>query len=539
MTTPLNASATTAGALISGSTFEVPPYQREYSWGEDEVSEFWDDLRKSLNDDSYFLGLVILTEEDKRKQVVDGQQRIITLTLLAAALHLEAVQSGRKALAERIQADFIRSINYETDETRARVELSDQADNETFQAILSTGKASKESVSAGEGSLSERMQESFNFLQKKLREDLTQDPFKRLGIWTDFITNRLYFAVFVHPNSAEAYRVFEVINTRGLELTTADLLKNYIISQTAPARRADRYSQWQNIARPFSQYGANTFVQYIRHVVTVDGGYVLPKDLFDFLAKRTNHDSKVPPTHDELMQLLQQHLPLYMQMIDPSLDGPADPEALKIFAALNTLGVIAARPILLAIAGTPDSLDAMRFILKLVVRRIVVGNLGTGSIERRFGDAAKEVHDSADWHILKRKLADLNPSRDEFINQLRKRSFNKGTLAFLRRSIIWKSTTPDTDGVLHFIMPRQQAIWEGFSEEDALYWGSKIPNTFLSKLERRPKEAISWEGFKQSILNYGIEGEWVDKLRSINVWNATTMEEIGAYFAEVAGDVWF
>jgi hypothetical protein len=228
-----------------------------------------------------------------------------------------------------------------------------------------------------------------------------------------------------------------------------------------------------------------------------------------------------------------------MQMIDPSLDGPADPEALKIFAALNTLGVIAVRPILLAIAGTHDSLDAMRFILKLIVRRIVVGNLATGSIERRFGDAAKEVHDSTDWHILKRKLADLNPSRDEFINQLQKRSFNKGTLAFLRRSIIWKSTTPDKEGVLHFIMPRQQTIWDNFSEEDALYWGSKIPNTFLSKLERRPKEAISWEGFKQSILNNSVEGEWGDKLRSIDVWNATTMEEIGAHFAEVAADVWF
>jgi hypothetical protein len=537
--TPLNASATTAGALISSSTFEIPPYQREYSWSEDEVSEFWDDLRKALNEDSYFLGLVILTEEESRKQVVDGQQRIITLTLLAAALYHEALEGGRKALADRIQADFLRSIDYATDETRPRVVLSDQADNETFQAILTTGKGGKQLVQVESDTLSKRMQESYNLLRNKLREDLAQDPFKQLGVWTDFITNRLYFAVFIHPDSAAAYRVFEVINTRGLELTTADLLKNYILSQTAPAKRTERYNEWQSIAHPFSQYGANSYVQYIRHVVTVEGGHIMPKDLFDFLAKRTTHANKEPPSTDELMILLKQHLPLYMQMIDPSLEGPADPGALKIFAALNSLGVIAVRPILLAISNTPNALEGMSYILKLVVRRIVVGNLGTGTVERRFGDAAKDVHDSVDWHVLEKKLTDLNPTREEFVNQIRKRAFNKGTLAFLRRSIITKSTTPDTLGILHFIMPRQQPIWDGLSEEDALFWSGTIANTFLSTLERRPKEAVTWDGFKESLLKEGVPMEWIQELGGLDVWNATTMETISKNLAEVAGDVWY
>ena len=156
---------------MSGATFEVPPYQREYSWVEnEEVSEFWNDLRNALNDDSYFLGLVILTDEGKRKHVVDGQQRILTLTLLAAALYHEALGSGRKALAERIQADFLRSIDYQTDETLPRVVLSDHADNETLQAILNAGLGNLD-LNVEEDSLSQRMQEAFKFLQKKLRED--------------------------------------------------------------------------------------------------------------------------------------------------------------------------------------------------------------------------------------------------------------------------------------------------------------------------------------------------------------------------------
>ena len=122
--TPLNASATTAGALISNSTFVVPPYQREYAWEEDEVSEFWGDLREGVANESYFLGLIILTEEDDRQHVVDGQQRLLTLTMLAAALYQEALTIGRTALADRIRADFLTAIDYTTDNMQPRLRLA-------------------------------------------------------------------------------------------------------------------------------------------------------------------------------------------------------------------------------------------------------------------------------------------------------------------------------------------------------------------------------------------------------------------------------
>ena len=171
-------------------------------------------------------------------------------------------------------------------------------------------------------------------------------------------------------------------------------------------------------------------------------------------------------------------------MIDPTLAGPANPEALRIFSALNSLGVIAVRPILLAISEVPDSLNGMLYILKLVVRRITVGNLGTGNVERRFGEAAKRVRESHDWKIVTQDFFDLNPSKDEFIYQLARRSFNKGTLSFLRKSIINKTITSDIAGILHFIMPRNTPPWDGFSDEDASFWGGTIGNTFLSNQDR-------------------------------------------------------
>ncbi len=540
MQTLLKASAMTAGEFISSLTFKIPPYQREYSWTDDEILDFWNDLSRSLHSDSYFLGLIILTDEGQgRKYVVDGQQRIITLTILVAALYHESLQNGRKALAERLQADFLQSINYETDETFPRVELSEKFDNETLQKILVSGEVTKTEYDDSGHLISAPIRKSFTILRENLRKDLAHDPFRRLGLWADFLTNHLCFAIFIHPDSAAAYSVFEIINTRGKELTTADLLKNYIISQSSPDRKDDVYKKWQEIAHQFPQDGYSSFVQYIRHAVTVRRGHILPRDLFNFLAQRMNIKARDPISSDELMRILEGYLSLYMQMIDPSLDGPSDPESLKIFSALNMIGVIAVRPLLMAIYGCADAVDGMYYVLKFVVRRIVVGNLGTGNIERRLGDAARKVYESRDWHSIEKDLSDLNPTRQEFIERVRNRSFSKGTAAFLRRSVVSGSMTPEAKGTLHFIIPRQTNSWEGMSEDDVARWKGRLANTFLSTLDRRPSDASTWEGFKKSILPHGIDKERRDYLAKFDSWDVAALEATADALAEEAGDVWY
>lgn len=541
--TPLNAAASTAGALLSSSTFLVPQFQREYSWLADEVADFFTDLRNNIDSDSYFLGLVILTDEDEdanelpRKHVVDGQQRLITLTLLANVIYTEARERGRKALADRIQADFLRSIDYESEDTNPRVVLSDSSDNATLQYILDTSEVPKTHSSMGE--VSKRIVDSYIYLRHEVRRDIAVDPFKRLGRWTDFLTNRLYFAVFVHPNAASAYQVYEVINTRGKDLTTADLLKNYVLSQTAARLRERRYQEWQEIAEQFASDGANNFVQYIRHVVTVQSGHVLPKDLYGFLAGRLKQGERRPPNPEQLMDLLKLRLPLYLQMIDPTAGGPAPAEYLNIFEALNSLNVIAVRPILLALADLPNPREGMRYILRLVVRRIVVGNLGTGNIERKLGEAALLVRRTASWEILEEVLGDLMPGKAEFIEQLRKRRLNKAVLDFVRRSVVQETITPENAGHLHFIWAKQAPGWDEMPEKDGSAWGSTLGNTLLSTTDRRDRDVVDWPTFKELMLSTAVDGEWVGRLAEEDLWDADAVEELGTELAEKAGEIWY
>lgn len=538
--TPLNATANNAGAIFAGNTFEIPRFQREYSWGNDEVNEFWTDLQASLEADSYFLGLIILTtpqdgDNTARKRVVDGQQRIITLSLLVNAIFHEAMRSGRNALADRIQASFLRSINYHTDEEIRRVKLTDASDDTTFKTILETGV--RPQGVHDESSVSAKMATSYDLLVRHLREDLRADPFKRLGKWTDFLTNRLYFAVFVHPSAEAAYQVYEVVNTRGRALTTADLLKNYILSQSRTSESA-RYDQWQSIAKQFSTEGTNNFVQYIRHVVTVKSGYILPKDLYGFLANRKKMGDREPPRPNELMGLLESNLSLYIQMIDPTAAGPSNGEALGVFSALNSLSVLTVRPILLACSDVPDAQAGMEWILKLVVRRIVVGNLGTGNVERRLGEAAKAIHDAQDWRVMIELLRDLNPTREDFVTQLKRRSLNKQVLTFLRRSVIQKSITPNPHGFLHFIWVKSPTFG-GMSEDEGSYWASTLGNTIMSNLEKRPRAVLDWPTFKGSMLNTAVDGEWIHPLNQFENWDVAAVEKMGADLANEAGRLWY
>jgi hypothetical protein len=283
-------------------------------------------------------------------------------------------------------------------------------------------------------------------------------------------------------------------------------------------------------------------VQFIRHVVNLRAGYVLPKDLYNYLAKRGEFAEADVPSVDELMIQLQTYLPLYLQLVDPTLDGPADSEALDIFVALNDLGVMAVRPLMLAISTTSDSLSGMKHVLRLIVKRMVVGNLGASSVERKFAEAARVVHAGSSWQEgVAAQLREMAHLREEFVAQLIRRSYNRGVLAFVRRSIIINSMTPAAIGTLQYLRPRQALgeSWPEFTDEDAAFWGSTLGNSILIDLEKRPRGASTWEGVRQNLLPHAVPGEVREMLESYASWNPLAVQEVGAQLAEAAANVWY
>lgn len=528
------------GALLSGSIFEIPAYQREYAWEEGEISEFWGDIIRAAPRGPYFLGLIILTGIEKRKQVVDGQQRLLTVTVLSAALRHQAIKIGRKALADRIQTNLLRSMDYATDEMIPRIILTDEAANETLQEVVENGQRD-DRVDPKDTSSSGNLRRAYQFFHKKLDAGDQDAQFKQLGSLAAFINDQLYVASFEHPSESSAYNVFEVINTRGKQLTTADLLKNYVLRETPEGLRDERYGQWQRMTRQFEKLGSRNFVQYIRHVVNLEAGYVLPKELYDYIARRGEFAGRSLVDVDNLMAALEGELALYLQLVDPTLDGPADNDDLGIFVAFNELGVTAVRPLILAIAKTEDATTGMLAVLRLVVRKMVVGNLGASSVERKFADAAKKVQETTSWREGITELADLDADREEFVAQLARRSYNRGILTFIRRSIVSSSETPESVGTLQYLRPRQIAAesWPGFTDDEAAFWFSTLGNSILTNLDRRPRQASTWTGVKDHLLPNALPVERLERLRNYDDWTPDAVAEVGLELARMAADVWY
>ena len=180
----------------------------------------------------------------------------------------------------------------------------------------------------------------------------------------------------------------------------------------------------------------------------------------------------------------------------------------------------------------------MEWILKLVVRRIIVGNLGTGNVERRLGEAAKAIHDAKNWQVMVELLRDLNPTREDFVTQLKKRSLNKQVLTFMRRSVIQEAITPNPHGFLHFIWVKSPAFG-GMAADEGTYWASTLGNTIISGVEKRPRAVTNWPTFKDAMLTTAAHGEWVRALNHWAKWDVAAVERMGSDLANAAGRIWY
>lgn len=541
MSEELTASSAPAGPFFSRFQFKVPEFQREYAWrARDEVTDFFEDLQKAIKSDFYFLGLVVLTGTGRHREVVDGQQRILTLSLLAAALRKQAERLQRAATVSDINTTFLFALDYEFDEQVPRVSLASPHDQPTFEKLVLNGTTSGGSAEdPSSGGASSLLRESYAQLEDLLAKDLasSEDEFKRVGAWTRFLKDSLHFAVFDHPNPGSAYRVFEVVNTRGRGLTPSDLIKSYLLSKATDASRQNQYERWLSLTEKLRDIGQVTSLpQFIRHSISARERHIQPRDLYDEITNLYPDRSAV----GKLLKNLEADIDLYVQMLDPTQSGPASPEQLAVFSALSQLGVATLRPILLALSHAEEDEKLALEFLKLVLRRIVVGNLGTGAVERRLGSAASAIAKGKPPAAVLEEFEDLNPERDAFVTQLATRSLNKRVLQYVHATALKGSAdTAELDHRhLHQIRPRNAVDWGSISDEEATTWASTIGNTVLSTSARRPRNSNSWEGFNTLLLPTATTAA-ESIVAKASSWTTEELKAHGEAVAEVAADVWY
>lgn len=231
------------------SYYQIPDYQRPYSWEDEQIEQLWDDLYSAMGsgDESYFLGSMILIAKEEYFEVVDGQQRLTTLTILFCVirdLYGNELRELDEKLINRIQ-DAIKSLV----EGKHRVKLITQShyQNDFEQEILN-------GVRFPSIKLTKKQREKNKFinaaliLKEKLEELKSNGGVVSIKQFADYLLKKVEMITITCSKQEYAIKLFQVLNTRGLDLSPADLIKSHLYGKlSAEIEKQQFISTWREV----------------------------------------------------------------------------------------------------------------------------------------------------------------------------------------------------------------------------------------------------------------------------------------------------
>ncbi|MEM5791000.1 MAG: DUF262 domain-containing protein [Candidatus Aenigmatarchaeota archaeon] len=241
--------------LLQNTHFAVDYYQREYKWQSKQVNELINDLMEKFSSfyreedlqsaieryGSYFLGTIIICGKEGRKYIIDGQQRLTTITLLLIFLY--------NAIKNEDQRLKLRSLVF-----------SDVYGRKTFNIDVDERKYCMEHLLRDEivnGDSSESVNNIIGrYLDIKQSPNLSELDERKLLFFSDWLIENVFFVEIETKTDEDAYAIFESMNDRGLSLTPLDMLKGYLLSRiTEQEKRNDASKSWKEYTEKVKKFG--------------------------------------------------------------------------------------------------------------------------------------------------------------------------------------------------------------------------------------------------------------------------------------------
>lgn len=316
------------GELLSnGRIYKIPPYQRNYAWKEKEWEDLWNDIVDVFDtNQKHYLGAIVIQEGDEKVyQVIDGQQRLVTFSLIALAVikNIQDLIEGGIEIEnneERISyliRDYIGSKSVGSLRYSSKLFLNEN-NNSFYQTYLVQLKPPNNPSRLNDSE--KQLWKAFQYFYKNVRDFFTgRDLFNGQEL-SDFLAScvagKLFFISITVGDELNAYTVFETLNDRGTRLTVTDLLKNYLFS-IAGKVNSDLQTiknQWNNIVgiidlEQFPVFlrhfwnSRNELIRKDRLFKTIRNSYRQPEQVFkllDQLEKTANVYAALSNSEDEL-----------------------------------------------------------------------------------------------------------------------------------------------------------------------------------------------------------------------------------------------
>ncbi|MEI4485566.1 DUF262 domain-containing protein [Frigidibacter sp. MR17.14] len=257
------AERTISQILTEQIRYEIPAYQRPYSWEKGNVEQLLDDVWEAFaaNDEEYFIGSLITIEREKGRlyDVVDGQQRLTTLNLIFSRLRDGVDEPAKSELGRRVLPRNALTGEEETPRLTLR-----QRDQNFFRRHVLAGEKVPEVVRKEVAKEQDAPKQRIIENLEAIDSFIAQHDQKTLKLFANYLLSRVYVVFVTTASWQSAYRLFNVLNARGMALSNADLIKNMLFARLGgnAARSSDLDEAWLELEE---QIGIERLDQFMAH----------------------------------------------------------------------------------------------------------------------------------------------------------------------------------------------------------------------------------------------------------------------------------
>lgn len=538
----------------NGLRYEVPKFQRDYTWEIEHWDDLWQDIKALMvNEDSeHYMGyLVLQTSNNKEFQIIDGQQRLTTMSLvvLATLKCLKAlVEAGVDAdnnlkRKDSLLNSYIGYIDPVTLISNNKLKLNRNSDDYYKQHLVLLKELPLRNTNTSE----KHMRECFNWYFDRISKEYKTG--ERLAAFIDNIVDKLFFTVIEVTDQLNAFKVFETLNARGVQLSSSDLLKNYLFSVVDETRpHISEIEELENIwSKVVGKLGEQKFEDYLRYYWNSTNKSVGKKNLFKVIKGSIKSKEQV----FELIRNLNDTADIYLAIQNPEDEfWKTQPEIRKSLKALKLFQIRQTNSLFLSALRNLDMVKfekLARICTVISFRYNVIGGLNPNIQEDVYNGVALKI--AADKNFLASDFQGIYVSDSNFENDFSTKEFkntsrNHKIVKYILSKIEAYQFNHDIDydsdfyTVEHILPENADDTWNGFSFEEINRSIYRIGN--LTLLEKKLNREADQKPYTQKI-NYFLQSN-SELTKSIpehfDTWNEDKVSARQRDLAKHAKAIW-
>lgn len=416
----------------NGLQYEIPKFQRDYTWGYEQWDDLWYDmnvLRKNEESEHYMGYLVLQSSDNKNFQIIDGQQRLTTLSIIILVF-LKCLKDlvdnkidpdNNKKRIEALQNSYIGFIDPVTLISNNKLKLNRNGDDYYRQYLVLLKDLPVRNINSSE----KQMRDCYCWFYEKIKPGFTTG--ESLAAFIDVLADKLFFTKITVSDEFNAFKVFETLNARGVQLSAADLLKNYLFSVVDESKPHKSEIDELEIlwSKVIGKLGNQKFEDYLRYYWNSKNKTVRKSALFKTIRKSIANKKEA----FALIRDLNDVADVYMAF--QNSDDELWKNKPEISEALAELRLFQIKQILSLFISAYYNLSEEIFtkLVKSCVvvsfRYNVIGGLNPNEQEEAYNTVALNINKTKQFHLS--ELKSIYVSNDNFESAFSNKIFKSST----------------------------------------------------------------------------------------------------------------